>query len=134
MHVCRRMLARLPQACRSGWGDPAGESHQYKRMVDVVPDALGEEMTTQGKGYLRPMEATWWLHNKQLMLFMLRELTSVFVAGYAVYLLFLIGYRNSPAKFAELARSPGAIFFQIIALPFLIFHSVTWFNLTPKAI
>ena len=88
----------------------------------------------KGQEYIRPMPATWWLHNSYLKLFMIRELTSLFVAGYAVFLLVLIAKSKDAAAFADALRSPAAIIFQIIALPFVIFHSVTWFNLTPKAI
>ena len=89
-------------------------------------------MTT--KEYNRPMPALWWLHNTPLKLFMIRELTSVFVAGYAVFLIILISKVNDAAAFAETLRHPAALGFQLIALPFVLFHSVTWFNLTPKAI
>ena len=88
----------------------------------------------KGKEYVRPMPATWWLHNIHLKLFMIRELTSLFVAGYAVFLLVLIAKVNDPAAFSDTLLCPGALIFQIIALPFVLFHSVTWFNLTPKAI
>jgi fumarate reductase subunit C len=80
------------------------------------------------------MPALWWLHNTQLILFMIRELTSVFVAGYAVFLIVLISKANDAAAFKETLHCPTALVFQIIALPFVLYHSVTWFNLTPKAI
>ena len=80
------------------------------------------------------MPATWWLHNTYLTLFMIRELTSLFVAGYALFLLVLVAKANDAAAFAAALASPAAIVFQLIALPFVIFHSVTWFNVTPKAI
>ena len=86
-----------------------------------------------GKEHIRPMSPTWWLHNIHLKLFMIRELTSVFVAGYAVFLLILLGKADARA-FEQTIRCPSALVFQFIALPFVIFHSVTWFNLTPKAI
>ena len=65
---------------------------------------------------------------------MIRELTSLFVAGYAVFLLVLVAKMTDPASFTDTLLCPGALIFQIIALPFVLFHSVTWFNLTPKAI
>src|SRR5438552_11067826 len=86
------------------------------------------------KEYVRPMPATWWLHNIYLKLFMIRELTSVFVAGYAVFLIILISKLNDQPAFEATLTCTGAVIFQIVALPFLLFHSVTWFNLTPKAI
>ena len=89
-----------------------------------------------GKEYVRPMPATWWLHNIHLKLFMIRELTSVFVAGYAVFLLILLshGAPDDQKAFTATLLCPTAIVFQMIALPFVIFHSVTWFIVTSKAI
>jgi fumarate reductase subunit C len=88
----------------------------------------------KGQEYVRPMPATWWLHNIHLQLFMIRELTSLFVAGYAVFLIVLLAKLHDPAAFADALLCPLALIFQIVALAFVIFHSVTWFNLTPKAI
>ena len=87
----------------------------------------------KGQEYHRPMPATWWMHNIYLKLFMIRELTSLFVAGYAVFLLVLLSRVKDRDAFAATLRSPVALIFQIVALGFVIFHSVTWFNLTPKA-
>ena len=33
-----------------------------------------------------------------------------------------------------LLKSPASIVFHLLALAFAIYHSVTWFNLTPKAL
>src|SRR5262245_9459770 len=90
------------------------------------------------KDYVRPMPATWWLKNRHLTLFMVRELTSVFVAGYAVFLLVLhYRYRQRGDAFHsmfEALKSPASIALHLLALVFVVYHSVTWFNLTPKAI
>jgi fumarate reductase subunit C len=88
----------------------------------------------KGQEYVRPMPATWFMHNVHLKLFMIRELTSVFVAGYAVLLIVLVARSNDAAAFAETLTCPAAVIFQIVALPFVVFHSITWFNVTPKAI
>jgi len=34
----------------------------------------------------------------------------------------------------QLLRSPAGIAFQLLTLAFALYHSVTWFNLTPKAL
>jgi hypothetical protein len=64
-------------------------------------DAVGEEIIMTTKEYHRPMPAMWWLHNTQLILFMIRELTSVFVAGYAVFLIIVISKVDDAAAFGE---------------------------------
>ncbi len=44
------------------------------------------------KPYVRPISNTWWLEKPEYTLYMLRELTSVFVGGYAVVM--LVGLRR----------------------------------------
>ena len=86
------------------------------------------------KEYIRPMPATWWLKRKTYFLFMVRELTCVFVGGYALFLLLLAMQHDDPQAFAALLDSRLLIALQIIALPMVLYHSITWFNLTPKVL
>jgi fumarate reductase subunit C len=84
------------------------------------------------KLYRPKMPATWWLKKKSYFLFMLRELSSVFIA------LFLLVYlcqiyqltRGSEAyiSFTQKLSSPGWLLFHVIALLFAVYHSVTWFQ------
>lgn len=91
-----------------------------------------------GKPYIRPLPATWWFQNYYVTLFTIRELTSLFVAGYAVFLLVLLyryGQGHEPFhQFFEALKSPASVILHLIALSFAVFHTVTWFNLTPKVI
>jgi fumarate reductase subunit C len=92
-------------------------------------------MEPKTKEYIRPMPATWWLHNRHVFLFMVRELTSVFVLGYAVFLLYLLfrfraGQDVFHQFFASL-QSPAAVVLQVIALMFVLYHSITSFNAAP---
>ena len=89
------------------------------------------------KPYIRPMPASWWLKRSSYLLFMLRELSSVFVGGYVViFLMMLRNLAQGPAQyeaFMAALRSPLAILFHVVALAFALLHTITWFNLTPKA-
>ena len=89
------------------------------------------------KPYMRPMPATWWLKRSPYFLFMLRELTSVFVAAYVVIFLMMIRRLNEGQAayeaFMASLKSPVAILFHVVALAFALFHTITWFHLTPKA-
>ncbi len=87
---------------------------------------------TKTKEYIRPMPANWWMMKKTFVLFIVRELTCVFVGGYALFLLVLVARRDQPEAFAAWLNSPLLIVLQIIALPMVLYHSITWFNLTPK--
>ena len=86
--------------------------------------------------YLKPVPNTWWLKRKPYILFMIRELTSVFVAGYCIFLLVLIFKlgegSSSYSNFITTLQSPTSITLHIISLIFVLYHTITWFNLTPK--
>ncbi len=84
--------------------------------------------------YYPKLPATWWLRRPAYLRFMLRELSSVFIAIFLVVFLVQI-HRLSQgpeayAAFLEKLRSPGWIAFHVVALAFALYHSVTWFNLT----
>ncbi|HEX9596271.1 MAG TPA: hypothetical protein VF982_05275 [Anaerolineales bacterium] len=89
------------------------------------------------KPYIRPMPVTWWLKRKPYLVFMLRELSSVFVAIYVVWFLLLLRKLSEGpeayAAFLEGLRSPLAILYHFVALGFALLHTITWFNLTPQA-
>ncbi len=84
--------------------------------------------------YYPKMASTWWLRRPNYLRFMLRELSSVFIAIFLVVFLVELGeVSRGPAAYAaflEKLRSPGWIVFHIVALAFALYHSFTWFNLT----
>jgi len=89
--------------------------------------------------WYRPRVSTyWWLKRWAHFKFILRELTSVFVAWFVVVLLLQIrALSGGPAtyqEFQEWLQSPLLIAVNGVALLFVLFHAVTWFNLAPKAI
>jgi len=84
--------------------------------------------------YYPKLPATWWLSRPNYVRFMIREVTSVFIAAFLVVLLVQIhrvgqGPEAYAALMARLA-SPGWLLFHVVALAFAIYHSITWFNLT----
>jgi fumarate reductase subunit C len=72
------------------------------------------------------------------MRYMAREVTCIFILIYTVVL--VIGFaaltRGPEAYdvFMASLRSPLSVVFHVLALAFSVYHSVTWFNLTPKAL
>ncbi len=87
------------------------------------------------KEYVRSVQATWWLRKGTYFLFMLRELTSVFVAAYVVFLLMLVARAQDAQSFAPFfdgLKSRWSIAFHLVTLAMVLYHSVTWINLTPK--
>ena len=89
------------------------------------------------KTYKKKMPIFWWTHRWVHIRFISRELTSLFVAFYSILFLFFIkAVGSGPSEyeaFSERLESAGFITFHIIAFLVLLFHSVTWFNLAPKA-
>ncbi len=90
------------------------------------------------KWYRKRMPIFWWVHKWVHTRFILRELTSVPVALYALVLLFQIrALMRGPeayVNFLAWLKTPGSIVLHVIALLFVLFHSVTWFNLAPRAL
>ena len=86
--------------------------------------------------YIRPVSNTWWLEKKQYILFVIRELTSIFVAGYCLFLLFFILKISDENETYNLLiiflKSPLILILHLISFPFILYHTITWFNLTPK--
>jgi len=90
------------------------------------------------KWYRRRVSVWWWLQNRTYTGFVLRELTSVFVAFFAlVYLWQLRALAQGPeayAQFLALLKTPLFLVLDGVAFLFILFHSITWFNLAPKAV
>jgi fumarate reductase subunit C len=87
--------------------------------------------------YRRRVSVWWWLGKPAYARFVLRELTSVAVAFFAVVLLWKMrAFRTGPEAYAEfLTRMKSPLFLALNGVAFLLvlFHTVTWFNLAPKA-
>jgi len=88
--------------------------------------------------WYRPRMSTWWwLRSGHYLAFILRELSSVFVAWSVVYLLLLVRAVSqreaSYEPFVNWSRSPGILLLNAVSLIFVVYHAVTWFNLAPKA-
>lgn len=88
--------------------------------------------------YRRRVSVWWWLQNRSYSGFVLRELTSVFVAVFAAVLLWqLRALVQGPEAYARfLARLGTPLFLALhgVAFVFVLFHTITWMNLAPKAV
>jgi fumarate reductase subunit C len=88
--------------------------------------------------WYRPrMPVFWWVGRRSYLIFVLRELSSVFVAWSVVFLLLLVHAVSQGGQqyqqFLSLSRNPWMMALNVIALSFLVFHAITWFNLAPQA-
>ena len=86
----------------------------------------------------RPVSTWWWLRKRTYFVFVMRELSSLFVAWYVLFLLLLVlavdrgetAYDN----FLDWAASPVIVAINVVAFAFIVLHTVTWFLVTPQAI
>ena len=89
----------------------------------------------KGKQYLAPTGADWWLKKRNYKLYILRELTAVFIAGYVLFLLALLFQAGrSPDDFYRLLRSaesPAGMVLHLVVLAMVVYHTVTWFSSLP---
>ena len=87
--------------------------------------------------YRQPVSRLWWLKKRTYFLFVMRELSSIFVAWFAVFLMMMVVAigRGEAAyqRFLSWAASPVVVVVNVVALAFVVLHTVTWFALTPQA-
>ena len=89
------------------------------------------------KWYRPRVSVYWWLGEWHYLKFILRELSSVFVAVSVIETLLLVrALRNGPdayAYFLQALQNPVVVFLNVISFFFVVFHAITWFNLAPSA-
>ena len=90
------------------------------------------------KWYRRPISVWWWLERWCYTKFVLRELTSLFVAFAAfVYLWQLRALMHGPAGYAEFGQAMKTLPMLLLnatTLAATLFHAITWFHLAPRAL
>ena len=87
--------------------------------------------------HIRRLPRYWWLRKRTYFAFMVRELTSVFVGGYAVFLLVMLWRADDASTFSSVFDAlDGAwsVVIHVILLIVVLYHTVTWINLTPKVL
>jgi fumarate reductase subunit C len=87
--------------------------------------------------YRKRVSTYWWLHSWAYLAFILRELSSIFIAWFVVFFLMLVRAvgrgEQAYADFLSWAQNPVVVALNVVSLFFVVFHAVTWFNLAPKA-
>ena len=90
------------------------------------------------KPYHRAVTSEWIFRHPRYLRYMVREFSCLFIGGWTLLMVWgLKQLAEGPeawASFLEWLRSPASIAFNLVALAFATYHSVTWFNLTPKAL
>jgi succinate dehydrogenase subunit C len=87
--------------------------------------------------FRRRISTYWWLQRGSYLVFILRELSSIFVAWFVVYFLMLVrAVSQGPTsyqQFLDWSRHPLVLIVNVVSLFFVVFHAITWFNLAPQA-
>ncbi len=77
---------------------------------------------------------TWWRGNRNYQVYMLRELSSLFVALWAWrfvgQLRRLRRGEDAYARYIAAQRRPLPLLFNLVAFAFALLHAVTWFQLS----
>jgi len=97
---------------------------------------MAEQMSR--KPYVRAIGREWLTRHPRYLRYLLRELSCLFIGGWTLMMVWgLARLAQGPeawAAFLEALRSPASVVLQVLALAFTVYHGVTWFNLTPKAL
>src|SRR5262249_20909423 len=139
LHLRGRVYPSVSQARRSRRRHPALQAEGGAGVAQGLLPAAGGAMSEQ-PGYTeyhprwyRPRVSTWWwLQRGPYLSFILREVSSLFVAWSVVYLLLLIHAVSqgeaSYQQFLSWSASPGIVRLNLVSLFFVVFHAITWFN------
>ncbi len=93
---------------------------------------MSEDLT-----YRRPISTWWWLRKRSYFLFVMRELSSLFVAWLVLYLLLFVRAvfqgEDEYREFLDRASSGWLLVLNLVSFGFVLLHTVTWFGVTPQA-
>jgi len=96
-----------------------------------------EHVDFYARWYKPRISRLWWLRRRSYLVFVIRELTSVFVAWFVVFLVLLIravaAGEGAYQRFLDLSANPWMLALNVITLIFVVFHTVTWFDAAPRA-
>ena len=89
------------------------------------------------KWHRRRVSTWWWLQSGAYLRFILREVSSLFIAYFVAVTLAQIYAlsrgADAYARWQAWMATPLALTLNAISLFFVVYHAVTWFNLAPKA-
>jgi fumarate reductase subunit C len=97
---------------------------------------MADEMSR--KPYVREMTSEWITRHPRYLRYLVREFSCLFIGGWTLMMVWgLARLAQGPAAWAaflETLQTPASIVLHLLALGFAVYHAVTWFNLTPKAL
>lgn len=90
------------------------------------------------KPYVREVPTTtWFLRQPRYIRYMAREVTCILIGAFTLLLVFalkaLTEGQGAYEAFLAGLRMPSMILFLLVALAFALYHTISWFNVTPQA-
>ena len=88
--------------------------------------------------YIRePSKTGWWLEQPRYIRYMAREISALFIGIYGLILivgLFCLSQGETAYEaFLTTVEGPAGLIFAVVAFVFAVYHTYTWFQVTPKA-
>lgn len=80
----------------------------------------------------------WYFRHPRYMRYMVREITCIFIGAYTVLMLVglarLVQGEAAWQGFLAALQTPASVVFHLLTLALAVYHTTTWFNVTPKAL
>src|SRR5262249_21143389 len=138
VHLRGRMYQGVSEERRPRRRHPALQAERRAglapRLLDAVEGVMSKNplYTEYHPRWFRARMSTyWWLKRWSYFSFILRELSSIFIAWFVVYLLLLVrAVIQGDARYQQFLRfsgSPVVVLLNVVSLGFVVFHTVTWF-------
>ncbi|MBE2895238.1 fumarate reductase subunit FrdC [Spirabiliibacterium falconis] len=92
---------------------------------------------TKRKKYVREVKPTWWKKLDFYKFYMVREATALPTVWFCIVLFYAflcLGNGSFETNFVSFLKNPLVILLNVITMAGLVFNTVTWFGLTPKAL
>ena len=90
------------------------------------------------KPYVREMTSEGIFRHPRYLRYMVREFSCLFIGAWTLMLVCALARLSEGpeawAAFMEGLKAPWIVVFHVAALAFAAYHSITWFQLTPKAL
>lgn len=97
---------------------------------------MGEKMSRNPYVQRLP-KTTWFFRQPRYMRYMAREVTCLFIFGYSLFMVWAL-FRLSQGPeayeaFLTALRSPLSVVLHLVVLAVTVYHSISWFSVTPQA-
>ena len=79
--------------------------------------------------YRKPLGGDWWLRRPSYFLYMVRELTVVFMVAWLIWFLYEV-WQLKQGRFESLKGNYAVLGFSAVCLFFTLWHAVTFLNLS----